>query len=79
MPLFFVLKLVLDLCLKFLLIVHLMQGVNRALPYVASSEVDDIVEVQTPILFRLVRLLTSESTLLSCSLKDIIASCKDPN
>jgi hypothetical protein len=31
-----------------------LQGVNRALPYVASSEVDDIVEVQTPILFRLV-------------------------
>jgi len=34
-----------------------MQGVNRALPYVASSEVDDIVEVQTPILFRLVSFL----------------------
>ncbi|OEL15322.1 CCAAT/enhancer-binding protein zeta [Dichanthelium oligosanthes] len=32
----------------------LLTGVNRALPYVASSEVDDIVEVQTPILFRLV-------------------------
>ncbi|KAF0914301.1 hypothetical protein E2562_027857 [Oryza meyeriana var. granulata] len=32
----------------------LLSGVNRALPYVASSEVDDIVEVQTPILFRLV-------------------------
>ncbi|TKW32699.1 hypothetical protein SEVIR_2G184700v4 [Setaria viridis] len=31
----------------------LLTGVNRALPYVASSEVDDIVEVQTPILFRL--------------------------
>jgi ribosome biogenesis protein MAK21 len=32
----------------------LLTGVNRALPYVASSEVDDIVEVQAPILFRLV-------------------------
>ncbi|KAJ1291760.1 hypothetical protein BS78_02G341000 [Paspalum vaginatum] len=32
----------------------LLTGVNRALPFVASSEVDDIVEVQTPILFRLV-------------------------
>nr|CAB3456830.1 unnamed protein product [Digitaria exilis] len=32
----------------------LLTGVNRALPYVASSEVDDIVDVQTPILFRLV-------------------------
>ncbi|XP_062179320.1 protein SLOW WALKER 2 [Phragmites australis] len=32
----------------------LLTGVNRALPYVASSEVDDVVEVQTPILFRLV-------------------------
>ncbi|KAG2642794.1 hypothetical protein PVAP13_2KG215200 [Panicum virgatum] len=34
--------------------IALFKGVNRALPYVASSEVDDIVEVQTPILFRLV-------------------------
>ncbi|XP_025818280.1 ribosome biogenesis protein NOC1 isoform X3 [Panicum hallii] len=32
----------------------LLTGVNRGLPYVASSEVDDIVEVQAPILFRLV-------------------------
>lgn len=32
----------------------LLTGVNRALPFVSSSEVDDIVEVQTPILFRLV-------------------------
>ena len=37
-----------------------MQGVNRALPYVASSEVDDIVEVQTPILFRLVSSLDND-------------------
>jgi hypothetical protein len=33
---------------------YYMQGVNRALPYVASAEVDDIIEVQAPILFRLV-------------------------
>jgi hypothetical protein len=33
---------------------YYMQGVNRALPFVASTEVDDIIEVQAPILFRLV-------------------------
>ncbi|CAM8901251.1 unnamed protein product [Rhodiola kirilowii] len=32
----------------------LLTGVNRAFPYVASNEADDIVEVQTPILFQLV-------------------------
>ncbi|MED6199351.1 auxilin-like clathrin-binding protein required for normal clathrin function [Stylosanthes scabra] len=32
----------------------LLTGVNRAFPYVSSSEVDDIVDVQTPILFQLV-------------------------
>jgi hypothetical protein len=42
-----------------------MQGVNRALPYVASSEVDDIVEVQTPILFRLVSLLDNDMKCLA--------------
>lgn len=42
-----------------------MQGVNRALPYVASSEVDDIVEVQTPILFRLVSLLVNDKKFLA--------------
>jgi hypothetical protein len=63
------------------LIVSPMQGVNRALPYVASSEVDDIVEVQTPILFRLVRLLANIKDqkyidkLLSEAHK---AFCKDP-
>lgn len=31
-----------------------MQGVNRAFPYVSSEEADDIVEAQTPILFKLV-------------------------
>lgn len=33
-----------------------LQGVNRAFPYVASNEADDVVELQTPILFQLVRL-----------------------
>ncbi|KAJ8756145.1 hypothetical protein K2173_024692 [Erythroxylum novogranatense] len=32
----------------------LLTGVNRAFPYVASDEADDIVEVQTPMLFQLV-------------------------
>ncbi|MED6118926.1 hypothetical protein PIB30_007086 [Stylosanthes scabra] len=32
----------------------LLTGVNRAFPYVSSTEVDDIVDVQTPILFQLV-------------------------
>ncbi|KAJ9181067.1 hypothetical protein P3X46_009238 [Hevea brasiliensis] len=31
-------------------------GVNRAFPYVSSTEADDIIEVQTPMLFRLIRL-----------------------
>ncbi|KAF7089834.1 hypothetical protein CFC21_092703 [Triticum aestivum] len=43
-----------DLEMDSRLLSALLSGVNRALPYVASSEVDDIVEVQTPILFRLV-------------------------
>uniref|UniRef100_A0ACD5Z4G6 Uncharacterized protein n=1 Tax=Avena sativa TaxID=4498 RepID=A0ACD5Z4G6_AVESA len=43
-----------DLEMDSRLLSALLTGVNRALPYVASSEVDDIVEVQTPILFRLV-------------------------
>lgn len=30
------------------------QGINRAFPYVSSTEADDIIEVQTPMLFRLV-------------------------
>ncbi|XP_076913735.1 protein SLOW WALKER 2-like [Bidens hawaiensis] len=32
----------------------LLTGVNRAFPYVSSSEADDIVEAQTPMLFQLV-------------------------
>ncbi|PUZ55987.1 hypothetical protein GQ55_5G258100 [Panicum hallii var. hallii] len=47
----------------------LLTGVNRALPYVASSEVDDIVEVQAPILFRLALML-----LFQISSKNQIAS-----
>nr|BAJ53201.1 JHL06B08.2 [Jatropha curcas] len=32
----------------------LLTGINRAFPYVSSSEADDIIEIQTPMLFRLV-------------------------
>ncbi|XP_042482910.1 CCAAT/enhancer-binding protein zeta isoform X2 [Macadamia integrifolia] len=32
----------------------LLTGVNRAFPFVASDEVDDIIEIQTPMLFKLV-------------------------
>lgn len=32
----------------------LLTGVNRAFPYVSSNEADDIIEVQTPMLFKLV-------------------------
>lgn len=32
-----------------------LQGVKRAFPYVASAEAEDLVEVQTPMLFKLVR------------------------
>nr|GMC71042.1 CCAAT/enhancer-binding protein zeta [Ipomoea batatas] len=32
----------------------LLTGVNRAFPYVSSDEADDIVQVQTPVLFQLV-------------------------
>lgn len=31
-----------------------MQGVNRAFPFVPSDEADDVVQVQTPLLFQLV-------------------------
>lgn len=30
------------------------QGVNRAFPFVSSNEADDIVDIQTPVLFQLV-------------------------
>ena len=30
------------------------QGVNRAFPYVSSNEADDIVDIETPMLFQLV-------------------------
>ncbi|WCJ33333.1 CCAAT-binding factor [Euphorbia peplus] len=36
------------------LLSDLLTGVNRAFPFVSSTEVDDIIEVQRPILFRLV-------------------------
>lgn len=33
-----------------------LQGVNRAFPFVSSDEADDVIEVQTPMLFQLVKL-----------------------
>jgi ribosome biogenesis protein MAK21 len=36
------------------LLTALLTGVNRAFPFVASSEADDLVEIQTPMLFQLV-------------------------
>ncbi|KAA8540211.1 hypothetical protein F0562_024226 [Nyssa sinensis] len=36
------------------LLTALLTGVNRAFPFVSSNEADDIVEVQTPMLFQLV-------------------------
>lgn len=33
------------------------KGVNRAFPYVASDDVDSVIEEHTPVLFRLVRTL----------------------
>ncbi|KAL8118831.1 hypothetical protein AgCh_016360 [Apium graveolens] len=36
------------------LLTALLTGVNRAFPYVSSNEADDILEVQTPMLFQLV-------------------------
>ncbi|XP_078443907.1 CCAAT-binding factor isoform X2 [Wolffia australiana] len=36
------------------LLCAILTGVNRAFPFVASDEADDIIEVQTPVLFRLV-------------------------
>ncbi|KAE9468038.1 hypothetical protein C3L33_00089, partial [Rhododendron williamsianum] len=38
------------------LLTALLTGVNRAFPYVSSNEADDIIEVQTPMLFQLVAL-----------------------
>ncbi|XP_050227824.1 protein SLOW WALKER 2 [Mercurialis annua] len=32
----------------------LLTGINRAFPYVSSTEADDIIEIQTPLLFRMV-------------------------
>uniref|UniRef100_A0A5B7B011 Putative CCAAT/enhancer-binding protein zeta n=1 Tax=Davidia involucrata TaxID=16924 RepID=A0A5B7B011_DAVIN len=36
------------------LLTALLSGVNRAFPFVSSNEADDIIEVQTPMLFQLV-------------------------
>lgn len=38
-----------------LTVVTSLQGVKRAFPYVASDEAEELVEIQTPMLFKLVR------------------------
>ena len=43
------------------LIIPLLQGVNRAFPYVSTDEADDIIDSQTPVLFKLVN---SESLII---------------
>lgn len=53
----------------FLTVMSSGQGVNRAFPYVSSNEADDIIEVQTPMLFKLVKAqgLAASSLFLSCN------------
>lgn len=41
-----------------------LQGVNRAFPFVSIDEADDFIEVQTPMLFQLVRFCDVTSSLL---------------
>lgn len=45
--------------LNLFLITSLLQGVNRAFPYVSTDEADDIIESETPVLFKLVTPLAS--------------------
>lgn len=50
-----------------MLLFSILQGVNRAFPYVSSNEADDIIEVQTPMLFKLVSSkITASLLLLDC-------------
>lgn len=39
----------------------ILQGINRAFPFIASDDAESIIEIQTPVLFKLVRLWTSHS------------------
>lgn len=43
-----------NLCLELHNLLLFSQGVNRAFPFVSSDEADDIIDVQTPVLFQLV-------------------------
>ncbi|EEF30251.1 conserved hypothetical protein [Ricinus communis] len=52
----------------------LLTGVNRAFPYVSSTEADDIIEVQTPVLFRLVHSNNFNVGLQALMLLDKISS-----
>lgn len=53
------------------LVLLLLQGVNRAFPYVSSDEADDIIESQTPVLFKLVipKASSYKFRFLSCTRK----------
>ncbi|KFK41662.1 hypothetical protein AALP_AA2G156700 [Arabis alpina] len=52
----------------------LLTGVNRAFPYVSSDEADDIVESQTPVLFKLVHSTNFNVGVQSLMLLDKISS-----
>ncbi|KAK7349332.1 hypothetical protein VNO77_06613 [Canavalia gladiata] len=52
----------------------LLTGVNRAFPFVSSDEADDIVEVQTPILFQLVHSKNFNVGVQALTLLDKISS-----
>ncbi|KAJ4837547.1 hypothetical protein Tsubulata_028098, partial [Turnera subulata] len=52
----------------------LLTGVNRAFPYVESAEADDIIEVQTPMLFQLVHSKNFNVGIQSLTLLDKISS-----
>ncbi|XP_065855876.1 protein SLOW WALKER 2 [Euphorbia lathyris] len=52
----------------------LLTGVNRAFPFVSSTEADDIIEVQTPMLFRLVHSINFNVGVQALMLLDKISS-----
>lgn len=52
----------------------LLMGVNRAFPYVSSNEADDIIEVQTPMLFKLVHSKNFNVAVQALMLLDKISS-----
>ncbi|XP_043691786.1 CCAAT/enhancer-binding protein zeta [Telopea speciosissima] len=52
----------------------LLTGINRAFPFVASDEVDDVIEVQTPMLFKLVHSKNFNVAVQALMLLDKISS-----